>query len=176
MTELWYCLNTHPTKELVAVRNAVHQGFVTYLPQYRPKWAGLKERRPLFPGYVFVKFDAALDNWQVLCSTDGVKHLLQTSMGCPAVMPADLIDNIRAQLENEHACFNVQAKPPAAGLGPQAIRAGQRVKIEAGHYFLGGTEGICSWSTSRRIQLLMDLAGERITVTLRRDQVEPIDA
>jgi transcriptional antiterminator RfaH len=69
----WYVVNTKAREETKALFNLKRQGFNPYLPQYK------KTRRharrtdtvlaPLFPKYLFVKFDLDMENWSWFLST-----------------------------------------------------------------------------------------------------------
>src|SRR5450631_1540085 len=79
-TSHWYVAQTQPNAESKAVAHLGRQGFVTYLPRY------LKRRRharrvdvvaaPLFPRYLFVEIDTAVQPWRSIYSTIGVSHLI----------------------------------------------------------------------------------------------------
>ena len=57
----WYVAQTHAQAEAKALLNLARQGFQSYLPQYvkrrrharRVEWV----KAPLFPRYLFVRFD-----------------------------------------------------------------------------------------------------------------------
>src|SRR5437667_12182066 len=59
--EQWYALQVRPRFEKVVALHLQHKGYEEYLPLYRKRqrWSGrVKEvDLPLFPGYLFCKFD-----------------------------------------------------------------------------------------------------------------------
>ena len=75
----WYVVQTQPHAESKAARHLCRQGFQIYLPRY------LKRRRharrtetvpaPLFPRYMFVAVDIAVQRWRSIQSTIGVSRL-----------------------------------------------------------------------------------------------------
>jgi hypothetical protein len=86
----WHVVKTHPRAETKAAEHLRRQGFGTYLPRY------LKHRRharrvetvpaPLFPCYLFVAVDIAVQRWRSIQSSIGVLHLV-CSGNAPAVLP-----------------------------------------------------------------------------------------
>ena len=80
----WYVAHTQPHAENKAAVHLGRQGFVTYLPRY------LKRRRharrvdvvsaPLFPRYLFVQIDTAVQRWRSIYSTFGVSQLVVTAI------------------------------------------------------------------------------------------------
>lgn len=79
----WYVVQTKVNCEAKAAENLRRQGYETYLPRY------LKRRRharrvdltakPLFPCYMFVAIDVAMQRWRSIQSTFGVSRLSPTA-------------------------------------------------------------------------------------------------
>ena len=71
-TRDWYVVHTQPHAEDKAIFNLRRQGFETYLPKYlrTRRHARRTEQvaRPLFPRYLFVALDLAVQPWRAIQS------------------------------------------------------------------------------------------------------------
>lgn len=99
----WYVVRVHPGCELVAARHLEEQAYGAFAPTFTPE-GKTKEgkpfaRKPLFPGYIFAKFDIAFDRWQPINNTRGVMHLLPQSRETPLPIPTSFVERIRDQVE-----------------------------------------------------------------------------
>lgn len=89
MAQRWYVAETLPRREHLALKELAKQSFAALLPEYvrsRPK------RRqepivPLFPGYLFVRFDVLADEWGAIKSTRGLRRLVCATPYLPAALP-----------------------------------------------------------------------------------------
>ncbi len=110
----WYAVHTHPGAESRAVWHLERQGFSAYLPQY------LKRRRharktewvstPLFPRYLFVWADIAMQRWQAIQSTVGIRYLI-CSDGKPLQVPEGIVDELRER-EDERGLIDMARQSP----------------------------------------------------------------
>ncbi len=124
--------------------------------------AGVNDiKRPLFPGYVFCRFDAS-NRLPVLCCT-GVVNVVSFG-GQLAVVDEREIAAVRAA--------------QSAGLGAQPLaylNSGRRVRMEAGP--LRGTEGFVTESTDPfRLVLSITLLQRSVLVEVERDWIAPQEA
>lgn len=169
----WYCLNTHPKKEQLAAQNCMYQGFEVFIPSYIHVYPKIGERiLPLFPSYIFVRFDPDNDVWYPLCHTVGVKRLFSIKPIMTAkskeygyIKPIPVPDPFIASLQAQGIIAPVRTVIPS-------IEPGARVKVTSGHF--QNREGICSWSTAKRVALLLDVMNGKIEFTFNRDNVELI--
>jgi transcriptional antiterminator RfaH len=160
----WYVVQTQPRAETKAAAHLARQGFDTYLPHY------LKRRRharrvetvvaPLFPRYMFVAVDMAVQRWRAIQSTVGVSHLVCHGDGPAAVSP-DIIHGLMAR-EDERGFVRLDRRPPFA--------PGDKVRILEGVFSacLGLFEGVAD---RERVAILLDLLGRKVRVTLDADVV-----
>ena len=76
---LWYILSIKPKQEQSVIKNLNIMGVESYLPLYKKKKKVKKEKTdvivPLFPGYLFCRFDFD-DHYQKIRYTRGVKKVL----------------------------------------------------------------------------------------------------
>ncbi len=151
----WYVVKTQPNKEERARGHLSRQGFEVYLPRWR------KSRRharriewiaaPLFPAYLFVRFDPAVTRWRVIHSTVGVSHLVCNG-GLPAPVPQGVVDEIRSR-EAESGLVEIKA----------SFRKGQPVIVSDGPFLdqIGLFERI---DDDERVTILLGLLGRNISI------------
>lgn len=119
----WYLVYTKPKNEDCVAKKFFESGFEVLNPK-------LKERKyirrklqdavsPLFPCYVFVKFDL-LKNYRMIKYSRGVKKLVGAD-SMPAVVPEDIISSIRDRIEDG-----------VIAIRAQKFETGEKVVIKAG--------------------------------------------
>lgn len=160
----WYVAQTHSKSEFKALEHILRQGFTAYLPRY------MKRRRharrtdwvpsPLFPSYLFVQLDLALDRWRVLQSTIGVAHLISSGSRLLA-LPEGVVEEIR-----DHEDQRGFVPTPAT----DRLKKGQQVKVTKGAFI--GQMGLFDCATDdERIIILLDLLGRKSKVQLPANSV-----
>ena len=160
----WYVVQTQPNAEGKASPHFGRQGFDTYLPSY------LKRRRharrveivgaPLFPRYMFVAVDMAVQRWRAIQSTIGVARLV-CSGECPAAVPDGVIEDLRRR-EDERGLIKLE----------NAVRfaPGDKIRVLDGAFSacLGLFEGV---TDRERVAILLDLLGRKVRVVLDAELV-----
>ena len=95
--ENWYLAQVKPNAYHLAERNLVRQDFTCFQPLVKvteSRKAQFKSlSRPLFTGYLFVKFDPAHAHWRKINSTAGVVRLL-SRIYVPQVVPEGLVADL----------------------------------------------------------------------------------
>jgi transcriptional antiterminator NusG len=126
----WYGIRTRSNHEQVAATVLRGKGYEPYLPLYRVRRrradAIVESEHPLFPGYVFCRFD--VKKRLPILMTTGVISVLGFGKE-PTAIPDEEIEAVRAVLNS-----GVPAEPCAY------LREGQRVRVT--HGSLDGVEGI----------------------------------
>jgi transcription antitermination factor NusG len=127
----WYGIRTLSNHEGVAAIVLKGKGYDPYLPIYnvrrrRADNVVVQSERPLFPGYVFCRFDAK--QRLPILTTTGVLSVVGFGRE-PAAIPDDEIEVVKAVLR-----AGLPAEPCAY------LREGQRVRVTSGS--LEGIEGI----------------------------------
>jgi transcriptional antiterminator NusG len=129
----WYALWTHSHCEQLVKAQLHGRGFEVFLPTIGVwSWrAGVKHRirRPLFPGYLFVRDELSGARYVELLKARGLVGVLGGQDGGPGEIPESEIDAIRALVNSEL---------PAAPY--PYLQTGQRVRITEGP--LAGVEGM----------------------------------
>ena len=96
----WAAIYTHPRRENVAAENLLRQEFQIYFPRELKRVRHARRitdvRRPLFPGYIFVRVARRLAMWRPILSTVGVRDLVRTG-GRPALLDGEFIEGLRAR-------------------------------------------------------------------------------
>lgn len=163
-TSRWYVVQARPNCESKAVRHLERQGFVTYLPRF------LKKRRharrieivpaPLFPRYLFVAMDVAVQRWRSIQSTVGVTQLVCNG-DSPVAVPSSVVAQLR-QREDGQGFIKLDQRPNFA--------PGDKVRIIDGIFeaSIGLFEGM---TDGERVAILLDLLGRKVRIFLDGDSV-----
>lgn len=161
----WFALIVKPQHERVVHDGLTYKGLESFLPAYRSarRWSDRTKQLqfPLFPGYVFCRFDPHL-RLPVL-RTPGVRSIV--SFGSEIVpVPEPEIEQVRQIVQSG---ADIQPWP--------FLKVGQRVRVHAGP--LAGLHGILVEVRSTwRVVVGVELLQRSVAVQLDRDQVIPLSA
>ena len=155
---LWYALHVRTRFEKVVARNLQGKGFEEFLPLYRrtSNWSDRKKviELPLFPGYVFCRFNA--QNRLPILTIPGINAIVGIGKTLLPVEERELND-IRAVLDS-----NSSFEPCSF------LQIGQRVSVEYGP--LAGTEGIVTMVKNQcRLVISVNLLQRSVAVEIDRD-------
>lgn len=160
----WYVVQTRPHAERKAVAHLTRQGFEIYLPRYekRRRHARRVENvtAPLFPSYLFVAFDVAVQRWRCIQSTIGVVQLVCNG-DVPAIVPCRIVDELKTK-EDERGLIRLDTRP--------CFTRGDKVRVVDGVFSscLGLFDGM---SGSERVAILLDLLGRKVRVAIDVEDV-----
>lgn len=154
----WFVAQLRPGGLARAVINLNRQGFATFAPwratrrQLRGRWTD--QKAPLFPGYVFVRFEQAAENWRVINNTFGVARLLVQDIRRPAPLPRALIEALHARCDSHHSLQPVEQ-----------LAVGDRVRILSGPFaeFVTRIEEI---EDAARVRVLLQVLGGQVMSSL----------
>jgi transcriptional antiterminator RfaH len=160
----WYVVQTQANAEHKAVVHLARQGFTTYLPRY------LKRRRharrvdsvvaPLFPRYLFVEIDMAVQRWRSIYSTVGVSCLVCNGE-YPAPVPERIVDELKSR-QNESGLIQLDCQPK--------FRLGDKIRVLEGAFY--DCLGVYSGMPDReRVGILLDLLGRKVRVLLNAEAI-----
>ncbi|MBI3453589.1 MAG: transcriptional activator RfaH [Rhodospirillales bacterium] len=160
----WYVVRTQSQSEGKALFNLVRQGFAAYLPRYRKRRRHARRTEivaaPLFPRYLFVALDLAVQRWRAIHSTVGVVHLICAGEQ-PAPVPDGIVEDIRAR---EDAGGMIELPVPSA------FKKGAVVRIVDGAF--AGQSGLFETLTDeRRVAVLLDLLGRQVRLVLPGESI-----
>ena len=160
--ESWFALRVRSRSEVAVGDLLGHKGFETYTPTYaEPRTYSDRTRSilaPLFPGYVFCRFDPA-DRLAII-TTPAVQQIL-TSGGRLAALDVEEIESVR------RAAAMISARPHPY------LSIGQKVRVQSGA--LCGVEGfLVSRRSGHRLVISADLLQRAISVELDCHQIAAV--
>ena len=160
----WYVARTQPHAETRAAEHLRQQGFDVYLPRFLKSRRHARKTqsvaRPLFPGYLFVAFDAASQRWHSIRSTRGVSQLVGGDDG-PYRIAENVVLEIKAR-EDETGFVRLIQRCSFA--------RGDKVQLVEGVFSacLGFFDGM---TDNDRVAVLLDMFGRRVRVNVSRTAV-----
>ena len=162
----WYVAQVLSQKEGYAAEHLARQGFQTFFPRFYKLRSHARKKEtmlaPLFPGYIFVKFDIKMDRWLAVNSTRGVLRLVGPRISEPHPIPSRVIELLKARCR-----AGVLTKLP------DDMNIGDRIQINAGP-LAGQVATIESLNDQSRISVLLSLLGTEHSLSVNADQLAPL--
>jgi len=162
----WYVVSTHAHQETRAQINLARQGFHSWFPTM---WRSRRHARridtvrtPMFPGYLFVRFDPEQDPWGAIKSTVGVRKLLCAG-DLPARVPEGFVTALRASVDDDGT---------ASMHNDGWMKPGVDVKIVSGP-FVDSVGTLVYLAARDRVALLLQVLGREVVVLLPRRALVP---
>ena len=160
----WFAVRTSSGREKSVAAQLQARGIEEFLPFYRTRrqWSDRTKdvELPLFPGYLFCRFD--YNDRRPILLTPGVQMIVGVGK-LPAPVSDIEVDNLR----------RVVASGAVAHPHDQYLTVGERVRIREGS--LAGVEGILvGVKNSWRIVLSVELLQRSVSVELDRAAIEPV--
>jgi len=161
---VWHVVHVHLHAETKAQTHLARQGFETYLPLY------LKRRRharrtetvaaPLYPSYLFVRFNSSIHRWRSIHSTIGVVRLVCNG-DVPAALDQAIIEDLKNR-ENAQGFIQLEHRPK--------FSLHDKVRVSDGVFAdcLGLVEGV---SDRDRVVILLNMLGRKVRVLLDEELV-----
>jgi transcriptional antiterminator RfaH len=166
----WHVLLCEPNREHTAARHLKHLGCESYLPifarAHRQKVGGGRRwrvyRRPLFPGYLFVRPTEKL--WFFARIAMGVRR-----MACPFLShDGRLAEVATGKLEEIQVLERTINSKRSERM---KFRLGDRVLVSEGA-FTGMKATVHMLTDRARVELLLDFLGQKAKVELAEDQIQ----
>ena len=162
----WYVVNTVPHQEARADLNLKRQGYEVWLPATSRVRRHARRvetvRAPLFPSYMFVKFDVERDPWSSINGTFGVRRLLCHGER-PTPLPVEFVDALAASVDAEGLVANTEP----------ALLPGQKLSILAGP-FADCVATLVRIDSRDRVAVLLEILGREVATVLPRRIVMPV--
>ena len=161
----WYAVRTKPQSEYLAAKVLGGQNFEVFLPLVgSPKPRTGRQDTPLFPGYLFLRYDVDRQDWPSLTQLPGILGWVRFNGIVPAV-PDDVVELVAER---------VQAINSGGGLWTR-FRRGERV-----HVLSGKMEGLAEVieeprSPEDRVQVLLDFMGRQVPAQVPWLNLRPIE-
>jgi len=158
----WFVVQTRAREERVAAGQLQRLELPVFLPcrlqTIRHARRLHTEIAPLFPGYLFVKFDASRRGWSDIAATQGVKQIL-TSGGRPNPVAAGVVETLLASSDDRGIVY-FRAD----------IATGGNVRLLSGPFAseLGVLERL---DNAGRVSLLLDIMNRKVRVSMDRDNI-----
>jgi|SRR5271165_3027956 len=157
--ERWYVVQTLHHREKLAHSHLGAQGFRCFFPRFRKTVRHARKLREVvasvFPGYIFVIFDAERDRWHCVNGTLGVARLL-TAIKQPVPVPAGVVEDLIGAIDGSGLVV----------LGG-SLSPGQAVRIAAGP-FAGGLGILERLDAQGRVRVLLNIMGGQVPLTIDR--------
>lgn len=170
---MWFVVSTAPAKEYMIANYLERQGWATWLPECvverkhkRQHGHTVQHRGPLFPGYIFVRFDLNLAQWRIIEEADGVDCVLRY-IDRPHALDREEVDRLRMLCDADGGAIIIKA-----GMPRRQFCAGEQVRVTSGA-FQGFEAVIDSVEAKDRINILLDILGATRVIAVPEAQVEP---
>ena len=166
MSKEWFILQFKPNSHHQARKNLTQQGFEVFLPLHDTTSRKLSRfmniSKPLFPGYMFIRFNRAESKWHKINNTYGVSRLITFNSTLKPI-PTSLVDNLMKR-------YDLLGKL----LPIQKLEKGDQVTVLKGPFanFIATVE---KYEADQRIWILMDLMGRKTKIIAPSDALKISD-
>jgi len=151
----WFLLQFKSNSHHLAAKNLNRQGFETFLPLHDTTSRSLSRfintSKPLFPGYMFVRFDRAESEWHRINNTYGVSRLITFNSILKSI-PTIFVESLMQQYDLSGKLYPIKK-----------LKKGDQVTVLKGPFanFIATVE---EYEADHRIWILMDLMGRKTKI------------
>ena len=162
MSKEWFVLQFKSNSHRIAEKNLNRQGFETFLPLHdttsRKLSRFINTSKPLFPGYMFIRFDKAESEWHKINSTYGVSRLITFNSIIKSI-PTIFVDHLIKRYDLSGKLLPIQK-----------LKKGDQVEVLKGPFanFIATVE---KHEADQRIRILMDLMGRKTKIQTSSDNL-----
>ena len=162
MSEEWFVLQFKSNAHHQAAKNLNRQGFETFLPLHdttsRKLSRFVNTSKPLFPGYMFIKFDKAESKWHKINNTYGVSRLVTFNSNLKSI-PTTFVYSLMKRYDLSGKLIPVEK-----------LNKGDQVTVLTGPFanFIATVE---EYEADHRIWILMDLMGRKAKIQTTSDNL-----
>ncbi len=169
MPKKWYVIQTQTKREHEVKCALLKKGYQVFSPQYWKQHKKEKVLLPLFPRYVFVRFDAAIDTWQEIHRLRGVVRLLGYEGRNSSLTPVDdeELRLLMAHSDPSTGIVNMEQAYPSGRI--TQYKAGDTVRIENG-MFQGHIATYWN-NTAKGAMVILSLLNRPVRVILRSEEL-----
>ena len=166
MSKEWFILQFKSNSHHQAVKNLNRQGFETFLPLHnttsRKSSRFINTSKPLFPGYMFIRFDIAESEWHKINNTYGVSRLITFNSTLKSI-PTIFVDHLMKRYDLSGKLIPIQK-----------LKKGDQVEVLKGPFanFIATVE---KYEADQRIWILMDLMGRKTKIIAPSDNLTQSD-
>jgi len=162
MSKEWFILQFKSNSHHLAAKNLNRQGFETFLPLHEATSRRLSRfintSKPLFPGYMFIRFDKTESEWHKINSTYGVSRLITFNSVLKSI-PVTFVDHLKKRYDLSGKLIPVKK-----------LKKGDQVTLLKGPFanFIATVE---KYEADQRIWILMDLMGRKSKIQTPSDNL-----
>ena len=155
MSKEWFILQFKSNSHHQATKNLNRQGFETFLPLHditsRKLSRFINTSKPLFPGYMFIRFNRAESNWHKINNTYGVSRLITFNSILKSI-PTTFVDHLKKRYDLSGKLIPIKK-----------LKKGDQVTVLKGPFanFIATVE---KYEADQRIWILMDLMGRKTKI------------
>ena len=166
MSKEWFILQFKPNSHHQAIKNLTQQGFEVFLPLHdttsRKLSRFINTSKPLFPGYMFIRFNRAEPKWHKINNTYGVSRLI-TFNSILKPIPTSFVDNLMKRYDLSGKLLPIQK-----------LKKGDQVTVSTGPFanFIATVE---KYEADHRIWILMDLMCRETKIQTPLDALKLLD-
>ena len=162
MSKEWFILQFKSNSHHLAAKNLNRQGFETFLPLHETTSRRLSRfintSKPLFPGYMFIKFDRAESEWHKINSTYGVSRLITFNSILKSI-PTIFVDHLMKRYDSSGKLIPIKK-----------LKKGDQVTVLKGP-FANFAATVEKYKDDQRIWVLMDLMGRKTKIQTPSDNL-----
>ena len=162
MPKEWFILQFKSNSHHLAAKNLNRQGFETFLPLHdttsRRTSRFINTSKPLFPGYMFIRFDKAESEWHKINNTYGVSRLITFNSILKSI-PTTFVDSLMMRYDLSGKLLPIKK-----------LEKDDHVKVLKGPFanFIASIE---KYEADQRIWILMDLMGRKTIIQTPSDNL-----
>ena len=166
MSKEWFILQFKSNSHHLAIKNLTRQGFEIFLPLHdstsRKLSRFINTSKPLFPGYMFIRFNRAESNWHKINNTYGVSRLITFNSILKSI-PASFVDSLMMRYDLSGKLLPIKK-----------LKKGDHVTVLKGPFanFIATVE---KYEADQRIWILMDLMGRKTKIQTPSDNLTQSD-
>ena len=166
MSKEWFILQYKSNSHHLAVKNLARQGFEIFLPLHDSTSRKLSRfiniSKPLFPGYMFIKFDKAESEWHKINNTYGVSRLITFNSILKSI-PTRFIESLMKRYDSSGKLIPIEK-----------LKKGDQVTVLTGPFasFIATVE---KYEGDQRIWLLMNFMGRKTKIITPSDALKLSD-
>lgn len=165
----WYCVQAEYRKDGLARLEIEASGFACFQPlvmvEVRHARRAEVVTRPMFPSYLFARFDTGAPGWRAVAHARGVRRIFGPHPERPTPVPDRSMAWMLARGYDRPI-----VEDPRQAFDP--IPAGTAVEVVDGAW--SDHRGICLWDDGRRARLAMVLFGRETEVQVERRKVRAV--
>lgn len=157
----WHVARTEPRAEFIAAEALTRDGYDVFFPLViEPNSDKGNAETPLFPGYIFLRFNSDNGGWPSFLGTHRIAGWVKFGGEIPSLPDSEITD-LRDRLEsiNEHGGF------------VSALKPGELVDVISGNMQCLATVVEGSKSSQGRVKVLLQFMGRQIQAQVPRDNL-----